>query len=193
MWMIFTLKVRLLIRYVLSYILYAWRFGHFGFRSVLLAPDLLTNTKAISIGKRVEIRKGARLEAVGSWDGKSPKMTIGDGTSIHLYFHCGTAESVSIGRDVLIASRVYVSDHDHAYDDPEKPARWCGKLHAKPVVIEDGVWIGEGAVILKGVRIGRRAVVGANAVVTEDVPPFTVVGGVPAKAIKHIETGNPNL
>jgi acetyltransferase-like isoleucine patch superfamily enzyme len=54
-------------------------------------------------------------------------------------------------------------------------------------VIEDEVWIGEGAVILKGVTVGRRAVIGANAVVTKDVAPYTVVGGIPARVIKKIE------
>jgi acetyltransferase-like isoleucine patch superfamily enzyme len=60
-----------------------------------------------------------------------------------------------------------------------------------PVVIEDGVWIGEGACILPGVRIGRHAIVGANAVVTRDVPPYTIVGGVPARPLKTLPPGEP--
>lgn len=168
---------------------YVWwrpRFGRFGWRSRLGRCDLLTNPRAIHIGEKVEIRKGARLEAVGPWDGSGPKLVIGDGTVIHLYFHCGAAQSVTIGRDVLIAGRVYISDHDHVFDDPDVPARRCKQLSIAPVVIEDGAWLGEGCVILKGVRVGRRAVVGANAVVTKDVPAFTVVGGVPARTIKEI-------
>jgi len=58
---------------------------------------------------------------------------------------------------------------------------------APVVIIEDGVWLGEGCVILKGVTVAERAVVGANAVVTKDVPPFTVVGGVPAHVIHKID------
>lgn len=168
---------------------YVWRrprFGRFGWRSRLGRCDLLTNPRAIHIGKKVEIRKGARLEAVGPWDGSRPKLVIGDGTIIHFYFHCGAAESITIGRDVLIAGRVYITDHDHVFDDPDVPARRCKQLSIAPVVIEDGAWLGEGCVILKGVRVGRRAVVGANAVVTKDVPPFTIVGGVPARTIKEI-------
>jgi len=147
---------------------------------------MLTNPKAISVGKRVQIRKGARLEAVGSWDGQKPKITIGDGTLIHLYFHCGAAESVIIGKNVLIAGRVYISDHDHEFVHPDLPPSQCRGLTKEPVVIEDGAWLGQGCVILKGVTVGERAVVGANAVVTKDVEPFTVVGGVPAKFIKKI-------
>ncbi|HUU15938.1 MAG TPA: acyltransferase [Sedimentisphaerales bacterium] len=148
---------------------------------------MLRNPRSISIGKKVLIRKGARLEAVGEPDGERPKITIGDGTAIQFYFHCGAAESVTIGKNVLISGRVYITDHDHVFDDPELPARNCSKLKSAPVVIEDGVWLGEGCVILKGVTVSERAVVGANAVVTKDVPPFTVVGGVPARVIRKID------
>lgn len=169
---------------------YVWRrprFYQFGWRSRLGWCDILTNPKAISIGKRVDIRKGARLEAVDDWDGKKPKIVIGDGTSAQLYFHCGAAESITIGENVLIAGNVYITDHDHRFDDPDKAATDSNELIVKPVVIEDGVWLGEGSKILKGVTIGKRAVVGANAVVTKDVAPYTVVGGVPAKVIGMIK------
>jgi len=166
------------------------RFGSFGFRSRLIDPDLLTNAKGIHIGPNVQIRKGARLEAIGPTDGKIPKLSIGANTVIHLYFHCGAAESVKIGSDVLIAGGVFISDHDHVFDHPDKPARWSGELRTQPVVVKDGVWVGEGAVILKGVTVGERAVVGANAVVTRDVPPYSVVGGNPARLIKSFTVGN---
>jgi len=148
---------------------------------------MLTNPRAISIGKKVLIRKGARLEAVGEPDGGRPKITIGEGTVIQFYFHCGAAKSVTIGKNVLISGRVFVTDHDHVFDDHQLPARKCHELKSAPVVIEDGAWLGEGCVILKGVTVGERAVVGANAVVTKDVPPFTVVGGVPARIIHNID------
>jgi acetyltransferase-like isoleucine patch superfamily enzyme len=164
---------------------WSWRFGAFGFRSRLVAPDLLTNPRRVRIGPRVSIWKGARIEALGR--SRDARIEIGDGTSIQMYFHCGAAESVKIGRDVLIAGRVYISDHDHVFDDWEQPARHAKGLVTKPVVIEDGVWLGEGCVILKGVTVGSRSVVGANAVVTKDVPPGTVVGGVPAKVMRKIE------
>ena len=146
---------------------------------------MLTNPKAIKVGKRVQIRKGARLEVVNGFD-DGVKMSIGEGTSIHFYFHCSAAESVTIGSDVLIAGRVYITDHDHVFDDPDSATIKCRRLKTAPVVIEDSVWLGEGCVILKGVTVGRRSVVGANAVVTKDVPAFSVVAGVPAHIIKKI-------
>ncbi len=149
---------------------------------------MLTNAQAISIGRRVLIRKGARLEAVGSdsGSGSGPKLIIGDGTAIQFYFHCGAAQQVKIGRNVLMGGRVYITDHDHSYDEPEMSARESPRLKVAPVEICDGAFLGEGCVILKGVRVGRRAVVAANAVVTRDVPDFAVVAGIPAKVVKHI-------
>jgi len=152
---------------------------------MITQPDSLYNTSQISIGRRVEIRKGARLEAQGTRTNR-PKIVIGDGTSIHNYFHCGAAESVIIGKNVLIAGRVYITDHDHTFDKKDLLPINAG-LTVSPVVIDDEVWIGEGAVILKGVTVGKRAVIGANAVVTKNVPPNAIVGGVPAKVIRFID------
>ena len=150
------------------------------------SPQFLTNLRLVRIGKRVCIWKGARIEAFGAAGETGPRLEIGDDTVIHLNFHCGAAESVKIGRDVLIAGGVYITDHDHVFDDPDLPARWADGLVTKPVVIGDGAWLGEGCVILKGVTVGRRAVIGANAVVTRDVPPFAIAGGIPARVIRTI-------
>jgi len=147
---------------------------------------MLTNPRAIAIGRNVLIRKGARLEAVGSDSGAGPKLVIGDGTAIQFYFHCGAAGRVTIGRNVLVGGRVYITDHDHSYDEPDLSARESPRLKIAPVEIGDGAFLGEGCVILKGVRVGKRAVVAANAVVTRDVPDFTVVAGVPASVVKPV-------
>jgi carbonic anhydrase/acetyltransferase-like protein (isoleucine patch superfamily) len=179
-------SLKRLVLYTIGYLWYAPRFYHWGQKVILQNPDFLFQTKAITLGDRVSIRKGSRLETIGDWDGKQPKLTIGEGTAIQFYFHCGAAKSVIIGKNVLIAGRVYISDHDHEIDDFDKSPMQSG-LKIAPVRIEDEVWIGEGAAILKGVTIGRRAVIGANAVVTKNVPPFTVVGGIPARVIRELK------
>lgn len=168
------------------YVWWRWRFCSFGWRSRLGRCDLLTNPRGISIGRRVLIRKGARLEAIGPDAGDGPKLIIGDGTVIQFYFHCGAAQQVTIGRNVLMGGRVYITDHDHSYDDPDLSARESPGLKIAPVEVCDGAFLGEGCVILKGVRVGKRAVVAANAVVTRDVPDFAVVAGIPAKVVKYI-------
>lgn len=178
-----------LYRYILNQLRWAWRFHAFGWRSTLQSCMMLTNSQHISIGRRVIIRKGARLEVVGGEQRDSATLTIGDNTAIQFNFHCGAADSVSIGKDVVIGGGVYVTDHDHCFDDAVLSVRKNSNLISAPVVIEDGCFLGEGCVILKGVKIGTRSVIGANAVVTKDIPPYSVACGNPAKVIKTIYKG----
>ena len=88
-----------------------------------------------------------------------------------------------IGHDVLIASFVYISDHDHGISRESSPHK--SVLTVEAVGIGNSVWIGERAIILKGVTIGEGAIIGAGSVVTKDVPPYTIVAGVPARPIKQ--------
>lgn len=93
---------------------------------------------------------------------------------------------------VTIGDRVYTSPNtqiiavNHVFEDPEKPFVEQG-ITAEGIVIEDDVWLGSGAIITDGVKVGRGSVVAAGAVVTKDVPPHTVVGGVPAHFIRNID------
>jgi acetyltransferase-like isoleucine patch superfamily enzyme len=167
------------------------RFAAYGFGSLLESPAQITNPRFISIGRGVHIRRGARIEAIAT-TGPLPHLHIGDGTSIHMHFHCGAATDVRIGRNVLIAGRVYITDHDHAFDCPDLPPLLNNTLLAAPTVVEDDCWLGEGAIVLKGVRIERGSVVAAGSVVTRDVPAFSVVAGVPARIVRRIpQAGDP--
>lgn len=89
---------------------------------------------------------------------------------------------ISIGNNVLIGHNVVLATINHG----EKPEE-RGDMYLKPIVIEDDVWIGANATVLQGVTIGKGAIVAAGAVVTKDVEPYTVVGGVPARFIKRVE------
>lgn len=89
---------------------------------------------------------------------------------------------ITLGDDVFIAPKVNLITINHD-PDPDNRSATCGR----PIVIEDKVWIGINSTVLPGVRIGYGAIVGANSVVTHDVPPMTVVGGNPAKIIKEIK------
>lgn len=173
-------------RYIINQLHWKWRFKNFGWRSILHKCNMLTNPQNISIGERVIIRKGARLEVVGNTPSKETKLIIGDNAAIQFNFHCGAAISVVIGKDVVIGGNVYITDHDHCFDNPLLPVRKNSELITAPVSIEDGCFLGEGCVILKGVTLGKRSVIGANAVVTKDIPPYSVACGNPAKVIKDI-------
>lgn len=113
------------------------------------------------------------------------KLKIGNNVSFgeNCSLYCGSG--VVIGNDVLIASYVSIISADHEFSDSMKTIESQGeRIEKKPIVIGDDVWIGTKSIILKRVRIGKGAIVGAGAVVTKDVPEYAVVAGNPAKIIK---------
>lgn len=116
------------------------------------------------------------------------KLVVGSNTyigpSTMLYAHGG----LDIGADCLFGGHVQVVTGGHRFDDPDRLIRLQG-WEPKRVVIEDDVWVGGGALVLGGVTIGRGTVVGAGAVVTHDLPPYSVAAGVPAKVIKSRKPG----
>lgn len=115
--------------------------------------------------------------------GGAKNIEIGKGTFINSETRFGVpSEKVIIGKNVQIGPRVMFETMNHGlvYEEGKGRGSW-----AKPIVIEDEVWIGAGCIVTQGVTIGKGAVVAAGAVVTKDVQPNTVVGGTPAKFIKH--------
>ena len=123
---------------------------------------------------------------------KDSRLTIGEGFRSNSHLHIGVVSNISIGKNVLVASGVYISDHSHgAYgsQEPSDPntAPVSRPLVSAPVVIGDNVWLGEKVAVLPGVRIGHGVVVGAGAVVTRDVPDHCIVAGVPARVIKRYD------
>lgn len=109
-------------------------------------------------------------------------LTVGSGVFFNSGVRLQDQGGIRIGDRVLVGHNVVMAtlDHDLA---PERRSL----LHAAPIAIEDDVWIGSNATITKGVTVGRGSVVAAGAVVTRDVPPMTVVGGVPARVLRAIE------
>lgn len=98
----------------------------------------------------------------------------------------GVNDEIIIGNNVMVAAHVSIRDSDHEFSDLTIPMIKQG-ITSAPIRIQDDVWIGHGAVITKGITIGRGAIIGANAVVTKDVPELAIVGGVPAKLIRYRE------
>lgn len=95
-------------------------------------------------------------------------------------------DEVIIEQNALIADRVYISDSEHNFRDRQIPIRSQGESYKGAVRLRSGCWVGIGAVILPGVTVGRNSVVAANAVVREDVPDFTIVGGIPARTLREV-------
>lgn len=173
---------------------HAARFAACGPGALIRAPRMIYGGRFMHIGAGFDAFPGLRIEAFDRHLDKqfTPRIAIGDRVSINYDCHIGCVNEITIGNDVLLASRVYISDHSHGapdYHDIDVPPSARKVFSKGPVVIEDGVWIGEGACVLPGVRIGRHAIVGANAVVTRDVPPYAIVGGVPARVLKTLSPG----
>lgn len=156
-------------------------------------PLDMRNAKNIRLGKGFTCGHGCRIEAC---DYGLPKgnlsLTIGRNVELNDFVHISALSRVDIGDDVLIASKVYISDLNHGnYGDGEVydltiPHR-LQRPHARPISIEENVWIGESVCVLGGVTIGRGSIVGAMSVVTRSIPPNSIAVGNPAKVIKQYD------
>lgn len=124
--------------------------------------------------------------AQGVYFGLGTDIIIGSNSGIgkNAYItNIGTGRELTIGNNVMMSPDVVILTWDHIHSDITIPMNKQGGISSK-VVIGDDVWIGIRSIVLPGVKIGRSSIIGAGAVVTHDVPPFTIVGGVPAKLIK---------
>jgi len=130
-----------------------------------------------SCGKNVNVERGAYF-------GYGTTVTIGSYSAIGIDARFYGMGDISIVNGVIMGPDVVILTENHLFDDIGGPIGGQGK-EVSPVVIEDDVWIELRAIILAGVRIGRSSVIGAGAVVTEDIPPYSIVGGVPARVIRN--------
>jgi len=129
----------------------------------------------VALGDGVTLYAGVSIRGYG-------RLTIGDQSSINSGVIFGLTCDLTLGRNVLVADHVSFRTADHEFADLDRPIGDQGERRGS-IVVEDDVWIGSNVTVLRGVRIGRGAIVGANAVVNRDVPEYAIVGGVPAKII----------
>ena len=169
------------------------RFGAFGEGSLIMwKPTTIFNEQYIQIGSNTLIGPDISLSA-GMVPGQecitNPVVKIGDrcligrGSGIVGHF------SVEIGNDVWTGHNVYITDQNHGYVDVTRPISQQSQPE-RAVRIGDGSWLGFGSVVLPGVNIGEHCVIGANSVVTRDIPSFSVAVGVPAQVIKRYVDGS---
>jgi acetyltransferase-like isoleucine patch superfamily enzyme len=123
------------------------------------------------------------------------RIRIGSGTFLNIAVMVASLELVEIGDNCMFANGCFVTDSSHRFDDPDLPVPWQGFTSKGPTRIGDNVWCGANVVITSGVTVGERCVIGANSVVTADIPPFTVAAGAPARVVREIkfEAGTPPL
>jgi len=158
-------------------------FHSLGKKSFINFPATVNCPQAMSIGDNVWIREHAWLNCT-SKEGEK-QLTIGSGTVTGRYLHINAYKSVILEDKVLLSDRVFISDVHHSFEDSTKPIVDQGVTEPKPVLLKTGCWIGIGACIMPGVTIGKNAIVGANAVVTKDVPDNAIALGIPAKIVSE--------
>ena len=147
----------------------------------------------VSIGNNFRAGKRLKLRTFNCWKEKvyTPSIVIGDNVNIETDCHISAINKVSIGNNVLIASFVYISDHTHGnvndLGTPLLPPLERPLYSKGPVIIEDDVWLGEKVSVMAGVHIGRGAIIGANSVVTKDIPAYAIAVGSPSKVIKMLK------
>jgi acetyltransferase-like isoleucine patch superfamily enzyme len=140
--------------------------------------------QGIKLGNRVTIGKYAIIRPSNIYGGPIGEgLTMGDNSNIGPYNYIGCSGKITIGNNVMLAPRVSIYAENHVFDHPELLIRDQG-VEKKEVIIEDDCWIAANSIILAGVTIGQGSVVAAGSVVTENVPAYSVVAGVPAKFIK---------
>jgi acetyltransferase-like isoleucine patch superfamily enzyme len=136
----------------------------------------------LEVGPHTVLEPDVWLTAPGA-----ARIRIGGGTFLNIGVMVAALELVEIGEHCMFANGCFISDGSHRFDDPHKPVPWQGFTTKGPTRIGDNVWCGAHAVITSGVAIGERSVIGANSVVTADIPPFSIAAGAPARVLRTIE------
>ena len=136
---------------------------------------------------RLEVGEHALLEP-GVWlTAPAPgRIRIGGGSFLNLGVMVAAVDLVEIGAHCMLANGCLVTDADHRFDDPDRPVPWQGFTSRGPTRLGDNVWCGAHVVVTSGVTIGERCVIGANSVVTRDLPPRSVAAGAPARVLRTI-------
>lgn len=190
------------------------RFKAFGVNSKVSPPFEVVNPQFIEIGDYVSINREMKLAAYqdlrhikeyikqylpgiesaiddDQYLHDNPGIEIGDRTSFGRFSMITATSKVRVGKAVIMADRVFISDCNHRFENPELPILYQGLTQGEMTEIGDHSWVGTGAVII-GCRVGKHCVVGANSVVLHNIPDYSVAVGVPAKVVKRYNQSNKN-
>lgn len=176
---------------LLSYFVNKIRFGSCSLSTQVMTPLRINGARNIYLGKNVVIKKFV-------WMGTKclkgnmcpPKIIIKDGSCISDFAHIYATGKITIEENVLIAHSTYISDNLHGFEDITTPIIKQPIIQKQNVTIGEGSWLGEHACVI-GANVGKHCIIGANSVVTHDIPDYSVAVGSPAKVIKryNFETG----
>lgn len=159
-------------------------FRHYGNHSLIIHPALLEGIQNISIGDRTFVYDHVWLAAMPLTENKQPELRIGSNCGLGHFNHIYATNRIILEDSILTAERVYISDTLHSYDNPNVPIKEQKVRATKEVTIGEGSWLGENVCVI-GASIGKHCTIGANSVVTHDIPDYSVAVGSPARVIKR--------
>ncbi len=159
------------------------RFGTFGLHSTIQSPLRIDGGRNIKISDHVTIQYKTWLGALPLTGEGSAELVIEEGSVIGNFNHFFATKSIIIHKKVLTADKVFISDNLHDYKDANTPILDQPIVQNGILEVGEGTWLGENVCVL-GACIGKHCVIGANSVVTKDIPDYSVAVGIPAKVIK---------
>lgn len=171
---------------LLNALYYRLILGHFGKKSCIINPLRIDGGKNISVGEGVSIHYKSWLASLPLTGETHCVLIFEDGCIIGSFNHIFATKKIVFRKNVLTASRVYVSDNMHGYGDIDVPIMKQPIIQNGTVEIGEGSWLGENVCVL-GANIGRHCIIGSNSVVTKDIPDYCVAVGAPAKVIKRYD------
>ena len=167
-----------------SLFLYPFQFKFFGKKSRIDKPLRIEGKNFIEIDNHVWVQPYTWLACQPLTGCNNPTLKLGEGTVIGNFNHIYATQSIVIENYVLTADKVYISDNLHGYDNPEIPILQQPIRQIGEVRIGEGSWLGENVCVI-GATIGKHCTIGANSVVTHDIPDYSVAVGAPARVIKQ--------
>ena len=167
-----------------SLFLYPFQFKHFGKKSRIDKPLRIDGKNFIEIEDHVYVQPYTWLACQPLTGCPNPVLKMGKGTTIGNFNHIYATQSIVIEDYVLTADKVYISDNLHGYEIPNRPIIQQPIKQVNPVRIGEGSWLGENVCVI-GASIGKHCTIGANSVVTHDIPDYSVAVGAPARVVKQ--------
>ena len=169
--------------YLVRTMYYRRVFASYGNNSGIIAPLKINGGKNIFIGDKVFVQYKTWLAAVPLTGELECKLVLEDGVNIGHFNHIYATKSIILHKNVLTADKVYIADNGHGYEDVHTPIKNQPIIQKECVEIGEDSWLGENVCVI-GASIGKHCIIGANSVVTHDIPDYSIAVGAPARVIK---------
>ena len=166
-------------------------FCHLGSRITFNSGVTIQNGSHIWLGNRVYLEKNVTLKFLEEFNDRNyriPNLKIDDNVLVGTGSLIAAAKFIHIEKNVIIGPYCFIGDHDHEYIDITTPIKDQGYKNVKDVIVGEGAWIAANTTVCSGVTIGKNSVIGANSVVINDIPAFSMAAGTPAKVIKKFNS-----